>query len=79
DEVNRLIERVHQQRELVEKQQGISIERLAQDPQLALERFRELAGQVKQIALMVKADEMQKLLETSERSTALEKEIWRQT
>jgi hypothetical protein len=34
---------------------------------------------VKQIALMVKADDMQKLLETSERSTALEKKIWRQT
>jgi hypothetical protein len=79
DEVNRLIEKVHQQRELVENQQGISIERLAQDPQLALERFRELAGQVRQIALMVKSDEMQRLIESSERSTALEKRIWRET
>jgi voltage-gated potassium channel len=79
DEVNRLIEKVHQQRELVENQQGLSIDRLAQDPQLALERFRELAGQVRQIALMVKSDEMQRLIESSERSTALEKKIWRQT
>ena len=79
EEVNRLIEKVNQQKALLEDQQGIPVQRLVNDPQLALERFRELAGQVKQIALMVKADDMQKLLEASERSTALEKKIWRQT
>jgi hypothetical protein len=76
DEVNRLIEKVHQQREVVENQQGIPIERLAQDPQLALERFRELAGQVKQIALMGKSNDMREVLASSDRSTALEKKIW---
>ena len=76
DEVNRLIEKVHQQRELVESQQGIPIERLAEDPNLALERFRELAGQVKQIALMGKGDDMREVLASSNRSTALEKRIW---
>ncbi|NCV87467.1 MAG: ion transporter, partial [Oxalobacteraceae bacterium] len=47
-----------------------------EDPNLALERFRELAGQVKQIALMGNVDEMREKLESSERSTALEKKIW---
>jgi hypothetical protein len=79
EEVNRLIEKVNQQKALLEDQQGIPIQRLVNDPQLALERFRELAGQVRQIALMIKADEMDKLIESSERSSALEKKIWRQT
>lgn len=76
DEVNRLIDRVHREHELAQDQKGISIERLAQDPNLALERFRELAGQVKQIALMSNVDEIREKLESSERSTALEKKIW---
>ena len=76
DEVNRLIDRVHRERELVQDQKGISIERLAKDPNLALERFRELAGQVKQIALMGNVDELREKLESSDRSTALEKKIW---
>ena len=79
DEVNRLIDRVHRERELVQDQKGISIERLAKDPNLALERFRELAGQVKQIALMGNVDEMREKLESSDRSTALEKKIWSMT
>lgn len=79
EELNRLIEKVNRQREMIEDQQGIPVERLVKDPQLALERFRELAGQVRQIALMVKADEMQRLIESSDRSTALEKKIWRET
>jgi len=78
-EVDRLIERVRREQEEREDQQGISVERLAQDPQLALERFRELAGQVKQIALMVKREEMSRLLDESEQATALEKRIWQQT
>ena len=76
DEVNRLIDRVQRERELVQDQKGISIERLAKDPNLALERFRELAGQVKQIALMGNVDELREKLESSDRSTALEKKIW---
>jgi len=79
DEVNRLIDRVQRERELVQDQKGISIERLAKDPNLALERFRELAGQVKQIALMGNVDEMREKLESSDRSTALEKKIWSMT
>ena len=79
EEVNRLIEKVNRQKEMLEDQQGIPVQRLVEDPQLALERFRELAGQVRQIALMVKSDEMQRLIESSERSTALEKRIWRET
>ena len=79
DEVNRLIDRVQRERELVQDQKGISIERLAKDPHLALERFRELAGQVKQIALMGNVDEMREKLESSDRSTALEKKIWSMT
>ncbi|MBM3340078.1 MAG: hypothetical protein FJY62_08850, partial [Betaproteobacteria bacterium] len=79
EEVNRLIEKVNRQKEMLEDQQGIPVQRLVEDPQLALERFRELAGQVRQIALMVKFDEMQRLIESSERSTALEKRIWRET
>ena len=76
DEVNRLINRVQREREQVQDQKGIPIERLAKDPNLALERFRELAGQVKQIALMGNVDELREKLESSDRSTALEKKIW---
>jgi len=76
DEVNRLINKVQRERELVQDQKGIPIERLAKDPNLALERFRELAGQVKQIALMGNVDELREKLESSDRSTALEKKIW---
>nr|NDG60934.1 hypothetical protein [Betaproteobacteria bacterium] len=78
DEVNRLIERVNQEKASLEDQQGIPLARLVQDPQLALERFRELAGQVRQIALMASPDEMRRLVDDSDRLTELEKRIWRQ-
>ena len=78
-EVDRLIEKVSLEQAAREEQQGISVDLLVKDPQLALERFRELAGQVKQLALMIKHEEMARLLDHSEHSTSLEKKIWQQT
>ena len=76
DEVNRLIEKVNRHREQLEDRQGIPLSRLIQDPNLALERFRELAGQIHQIALMTDTGALSALLSDEKKSNNLERVIW---
>gem|GEM_PF-6138493 len=56
---------------------GIPLERLIANPALALLRFRELAGQVHQIALMTDEKAMDQLLADGNKVDPLDQAIWK--
>jgi len=77
DEVNRLIEKARRERELKDDHTGLTITKLVERPDIAIERYRELVGQMRQIALMVDKPTMDKLVDDPDRTTAFERRIWR--
>jgi voltage-gated potassium channel Kch len=77
DEVNRLIEKARRERELKDDHTGLTITKLVERPDIAIERYRELVGQMRQIALMVDKPTMDKLVDDPDCTTAFERRIWR--
>lgn len=77
DEVQRLIERARRERELKDDHTGLSITKLVERPEVAIERYREMLGQMRQIALLVDAQAMDRLIDDPGRTTALERSIWK--
>ena len=77
DEVNRLIEKARRERELKDDHTGLTITKLVERPDIAIERYRELVGQMRQIALMVDQSTMDTLVDDPDRTTAFERRIWR--
>ncbi|NDB99693.1 MAG: hypothetical protein EBZ84_12670 [Betaproteobacteria bacterium] len=77
EEVNRLLTEVQREQELLDDLAGIPLERLIANPALALLRFRELAGQVHQIALMTDEKAMDQLLADGNKVDPLDQAIWK--
>ena len=77
EEVNRLLTEVQREQELLDDHAGIPLERLIAKPALALLRFRELAGQVHQIALMTDEKAMGQLMTDGNKVDALDRAIWK--
>ncbi|NDA93194.1 MAG: hypothetical protein EBX90_07915 [Betaproteobacteria bacterium] len=77
DEVNRLIEKARREREAKDDHTGLTITKLVERPEIAIERYRELVGQMRQIALMVDKSSMDKLVDDPDRTTAFERRIWK--
>lgn len=77
DEVQRLIERARRERELKDDHTGLSITKLVERPEVAIERYREMLGQMRQIALLVDAQAMDRLIDDPGRTTPLERSIWK--
>jgi len=67
-EVQRLIERAHRERELKDNHTGLSITKLVERPEVAIERYREMLGQMRQIALLVDAQAMDRLIDDPDRT-----------
>jgi voltage-gated potassium channel Kch len=76
EEVDRLLEEIRREQELIDEHAGIPLERLIATPALALLRFRELAGQVQQIALMTDKDHMDALIADVSKTDTLERAVW---
>lgn len=76
EEVDRLLEEIRREQELIDEHAGIPLERLIATPALALLRFRELAGQVQQIALMTDKDQMDALIADVSKTDTLERAVW---
>jgi DNA-binding Lrp family transcriptional regulator len=76
EEVDRLLEEIRREQELIAEHAGIPLERLIATPALALLRFRELAGQVQQIALMTDKDHMDALIADVSKTDTLERAVW---
>lgn len=77
DEVDRLIEKAHRQREAASNHALMSMPQLIAQPAAAVERYRELLSQIHQLARMGDNPSMAQILETPGRTTDLEREVWR--
>jgi voltage-gated potassium channel Kch len=77
DEVKRLIERARRERERGNDHTGLPINKLVERPEVAIERYREMLGQMRQIALLVDAQAMDRLIDDPGRTTQLERSIWK--
>ncbi|NCX22141.1 MAG: hypothetical protein EBX17_02945 [Betaproteobacteria bacterium] len=77
EEVNRLIEKARRERELKDDHSGLSLVKLVERPEVVLDRYRELVGQMRQIALSVDQQRMDYLVDDPERTTAFERRVWK--
>jgi len=76
DEVDRLIEKAHRQREQTSNHALMSMPQLIAQPQAAVERYRELLSQVRQLAQLCDAQKMTQILDHPDQATGLERAIW---
>jgi voltage-gated potassium channel Kch len=76
EEVDRLIEKAHRQREAASNHALMSLPQLIAQPAAAVERYRELLSQIQQLARMGDGARMTQILETPGRTTDLEREVW---
>jgi voltage-gated potassium channel Kch len=77
EEVDRLIEKAHRQREAASNHALMSLPQLIEQPAAAVERYRELLSQIQQLARLGDGATMAQILNTPGRTTDLEREIWR--
>ena len=77
DEVDRLIEKAHRQREASSNHAQLSVPQLLQQPAAAVERYRELLSQINQLAHLGNRESMDAIIESPGRVTDLEREIWK--
>ena len=76
DEVNRLIDKAKREREGKLDHKGLTITKLAEQPEIALERYRELVEQMRKIAVNVDRARMDRLVADTELTTAYERRVW---
>ena len=77
EEVERLIEKAHRQREAASNHALMSMPQLIAQPAAAVERYRELLSQIHQLARMGDNPGMNSIFETPGRCTDLERQVWR--
>lgn len=77
DEVDRLIDKAHRQREASSNHAQLSVPQLLQQPAAAVERYRELLSQINQLAHLGNRESMDAIIESPGRVTDLEREIWK--
>ena len=76
DELDEIISRAMHERAERERIEGPSLESLQKDPELALERYRELMGKITQIARVADSERMAVLVADCDRATAIERDVW---
>lgn len=76
DEVERLIEKARRQREAASNHALMSMPQLIAQPAAAVERYRELLSQIRQIALMGDNARMTELIASGERASGFERQTW---
>ena len=75
EEVNKLIEVVVKEHEL-EERNPLPIHKIAENPALAVEHYKVLLGQIRQLGVQVDAAEFDQLAQSGERLTEKEFAIW---
>ena len=76
DEVDRLIEKAHHERDAVSHHAVLSMPQLMTQPAAAVERYRELLSQIHQLARLGDNPQMTAIVETPGRTTDLERKVW---
>jgi hypothetical protein len=75
EEVDLLIERVRQERE-VTTSGHLPFDLIKKEPEVAFEQFRQVVGQLRQIASISQTDAVSRLFSDLDRATNQEREIW---
>ena len=75
EEVDLLIERVRQEREATTSGH-LPFDLIKREPEVAFEQFRQVVGQLRQIASVSQTDAVSRLFSNQDRATAQEREIW---
>ena len=76
DEVERLIEKARRQRESTSNHALMSMPQLIAQPAAAVERYRELLSQIRQLAALGDNVRMTALIDSGQRATGFEREAW---
>jgi hypothetical protein len=75
EEVDLLIERVRQEREATTSGH-LPFDLIKKEPEVAFEQFRQVVGQLRQIASVSQTEAVNRLFSDETRATAQEREIW---
>jgi hypothetical protein len=75
EEVNKLIEVVIKEHEL-EERNPLPIHLIAQNPALAVEHYKVLLGQIRQLGVQVDTAQFEQAAQTGERLSANEYALW---
>ena len=77
EEVDRLIEKARRQREATSNHALMSMPQLIAQPAAAVERYRELLSQIRQLATLGNNPGMTSIIESEDRATGFERDLWR--
>ena len=79
EEINALLETIVKEQENEKsKIKSLPVHIIAEKPELAIEHYKNLLGQIHQLALMTDADKFEAAAKTSDRLTASEIALWQQ-
>lgn len=78
EEVNRLVQKAQQERELHENTAVLPLHKIAESPEHAVEHYRVLFSEIRQLGLMTDTERFEQLAEEDGRLTARELTVWRQ-
>ncbi len=76
DEVKLLIERAKRERELMDDVSGLPLHKIASNPDHAVEHYKYLLGQIRQMHLLSNSDQLQASMAKPDRLTDSEKQLW---
>jgi hypothetical protein len=77
DEVKVLIERAKRERELMDDVSGLPLHKIAANPDHAVEHYKFLLGQIRQINLLANQELLEVSLAKPDRLTETEIQLWR--
>jgi len=78
EELNALLEHMHNERVQKQNQSQIPLHVIAERPAQAVEHYKTLLGQIHQLALMTDAAKFEESARASDRLTASELALWQQ-
>jgi len=78
EELNALLEHMHNERVQKQNQSQIPLHVIAERPAQAVEHYKTLLGQIHQLALMTDAAKFEEAARASDRLTATEMALWQQ-
>jgi hypothetical protein len=76
DEVRVLIDRAKRERELMDDVSGLPLHKIAANPDHAVEHYKYLLGQIRQMHLLSNPEQMQVSMAKPDRLTDSEKQLW---
>ena len=76
DEVKLLIERAKRERDLMDDVSGLPLHKIAANPDHAVEHYKYLLGQIRQMQLLSNPEQLQASMAKPDRLTDSEKQLW---